>query len=349
EVELIDGPAELLGPVGERLVAAGAEWTARASKLARALGLDEVDRPAPRPGKKRRRAAEPRAADVLLGVLRDQVTALQLADVAVRTGQDDAIRRLRVAYRRLRALLAAARPVLDRAATDPLRAELRLLAGRLSDVRDEEVALAELRAAVTEVPVELVLGPVEARLRTAQVAAAERGRATAAALVAGPDHRRALDALHALLADPPITAAGAEPARPVLDGVVRREVRRLRRAADAGGALSGQERTEALHGVRRTARRTRYVAAAFAPALGERAATAASAAKRTQRLLGELQDLVVVGEHCRGLAVAAHAAGEPGFTYGLLLGRAEARARDAERVFAERWPDLAARLRRSVR
>ncbi|WP_170977785.1 CYTH domain-containing protein, partial [Blastococcus sp. CCUG 61487] len=88
EVELIDGPAELLGPVGERLVAAGAEWTARASKLARALGLDEVDRPAP-PG----RAAEPRAADVLLGVLRDQVTALQLADVAVRTGQDDAIRR----------------------------------------------------------------------------------------------------------------------------------------------------------------------------------------------------------------------------------------------------------------
>ena len=36
-----------------------------------------------------------------------------------------------------------------------------------------------------------------------------------------------------------------------------------------------------------------------------------------------------VGGHARQLAVAAHAAGEPGFTYGLLLGRAEAAAGDA--------------------
>lgn len=70
----------------------------------------------------------------------------------------------------------------------------------------------------------------------------------------------------------------------------------------------------------------------------------ARAAKRTQRLLGGRQDVVVAGQRCRRLAVTAHAAGEPGFTYGLLLGRAEARARDAEQAFDERWPALAHRL-----
>ena len=52
----------------------------------------------------------------------------------------------------------------------------------------------------------------------------------------------------------------------------------------------------------------------------------------------------MTGERCRQLAVDAHAAGEPGFTYGLRLGRAEARARDAELAFAEHWPSLAQRL-----
>jgi CHAD domain-containing protein len=130
----------------------------------------------------------------------------------------------------------------------------------------------------------------------------------------------------------------------VLADVLRREAGRLRRAATAAEALSAAERTEALHAVRRVARRTRYTAETLVPVLGQPAADVAKAARRTQRVLGALQDLVVVGDGSRKLAVSAHAAGEPGFTYGLLFGRAEARARDAERAFAERWPDLAERL-----
>jgi CHAD domain-containing protein len=349
EVELVEGDRDLLARVGERLVAAGAEHTDRASKLARALGLDEQPEEAreERPGKKggkTRPDPGPSAGEVVLAVLREQVTALQLADVGLRTGADDGLRRMRIACRSLSATLAAFRPVLERAATEPLRDELGRLARRLSEARDDEVAFAALRDAVAELPVELVLGPVTARLQSSGVAAAELGRTRAAALLAEREHLALLDALHALLTDPPLTGRAAEPAGAVLDHIVRREARRVRRAAAAAEALEGTERTEALHGLRRVARRTRHAARAVAPVAGERAREVARAAKRTQRLLGALQDLVVAGEHCRPLAVRAHAAGEPGFTYGLLLGRAEARARDAEQAFVERWPSLDRRL-----
>ncbi|SDF97418.1 CHAD domain-containing protein [Blastococcus aurantiacus] len=352
EVELLQGDRDLLTRVGEHLVEAGAERTSRASKLARALGLEpgqpdasaaEVE-PRRKKGGKKHRAAGPPAGEVVLAVLREQVTALLLADVGLRTGADDGLRRMRIACRTLRATLAAFRPVLERDATEPLRAELGWLAGRLSEARDDEVAFAALRAAVAELPVELVLGPVVARLQAEQVAAHELGRTRAVGLVAERRHLDLLDALHGLLADPPLTERAAEPAGPVLDRVLHREARRVLRAASAAEALEGPERTEALHGVRRVARRARHAAEAVAPVAGEGARDVARAAKKTQRLLGALQDVVVAGEHCRQLAINAHAAGEPGFTYGLLLGRAEARARDAEQAFAERWPALGRRL-----
>ncbi len=345
EVELLEGDRALLARVGQQLVAAGAEHTARASKLARALGLEPEAPPAARRKKGGKRRAEgPSAGQVVLAALGREVADLQLADVGLRTGAEDGLRRMRIACRHLRGLLAAFRPVLDRAATDPLREELAWLAGRLSGARDDQVALAGLRAAVAGLPGELVLGPVAARLQSEEVAAAERGRTRAAALVAERRHLELLDALHALLADPPLTGKAERPARAVLTDVLHREARRVRRAAAAAGALSGTERTEALHAVRRVARRARTTAEVVAPVVGEPAREVARAAKRTQRLLGTLQDLVVVGERCRQLAVRADAAGESAFTYGLLLGRAEARAQDAERALAERWPGLAGRL-----
>ena len=352
EVELLEGGRELLPLVGERLVAAGAQRTSRASKLQRALGLDEPPaQGAPRRrggngGKKGKKGeqgtdAARSAGEVVLAALTAEVAGLQLADVGLRTGAEDGVRRMRIACRHLRALLAAFRPVLDRDATDGVRAELAWLAGRLSDARDEQVAHAGLRAAVEELPVELVLGPVTARLRSGEVAAGERARAAVAALLDERRYLDLLDALHALLAGPPLTARAAEPAGPVLAGVLRREAKRTRAAAADARALSGAQRTEALHALRRVARRARFTAETLVPVLGGPARDVARAAKRTQRLLGAVQDLVVVGEHSRRLAISAHAAGEPGFTYGLLLGRAEARARDAEREFFERWPDLA--------
>jgi CHAD domain-containing protein len=350
EVELLDGDPALLGPVGERLVEAGARRTDRASKLARALGLPsgEAEAPAgaerPAKGKGKRRKVKPTAGAVVLAAVEQQVAELQHADVALRL-QRDGVHRMRIACRRLRTTFAAYRSVLDRTATDPLRAELAWLAGRLSDARDDDVAIEHLRAVVADLPEELVLGPVAARLQPAHVAAQESGRVTALEVLAERRYLQLLDGLHALLADPPVTGNAAEPAAPVMRAVVRREAKRVRRSAEVAARREGAERTAALHEVRKAAKRARYAAELAVPSAGSEAEDVAKAAKKVQTLLGVLQDTVVVRERCRRIGLSAQAAGEPSFTYGLLLGREEGRAADAERRFAERWPALAARLR----
>ncbi|MFE2537979.1 CHAD domain-containing protein [Streptomyces sp. NPDC059371] len=57
------------------------------------------------------------------------------------------------------------RSVLDRKATDPIRRDLKWLAGELGVERDHEVLRERLTSGVRELPGELVLGPVEARLK----------------------------------------------------------------------------------------------------------------------------------------------------------------------------------------
>lgn len=352
EVELVDGEAAVLAPIGERLVEAGASRTARASKLARAQGLDPGEERSAQGGAGGRRAERkkggrrkaPRAADVVPPILAALVAELETADIGMRTHQGDGVHRMRIACRRLRGVLAALRRVLDREVTDPLRDELAWLAGRLSDARDDEVALAHLRAAVAELPAELVLGPVAARLQAAEIQAHETGRAKAAELLADRRYLGLLDALHALLDDPPLTGAAGKSAEKVLGGVLAAEAMRLRTSVRAADHRTGQERTDALHEVRKSAKRARYTAEVTVPVLGGAADRVRKVGKKTQVLLGALQDTVVVRERCRRLAVAAQAAGESAFTYGLLLGREELRAREAEREFTSRWPDLEARL-----
>jgi CHAD domain-containing protein len=59
--------------------------------------------------------------------------------------------------------------------------------------------------------------------------------------------------------------------------------------------------------------------------------------KTVQTLLGEHQDSVVARDALRALAVQAHAAGEPAFTWGLLYGREEAAAAARERELPQVW------------
>ena len=85
-----------------------------------------------------------------------------------------------------------------------------------------------------DLPAELVLGPVEARVQGhfAPVQAAARKEVLAA--LDSPRYIALLDALDQLLADPPLTVEAARPAADVLPGSARRAYRRtdrrLRRA-----------------------------------------------------------------------------------------------------------------------
>jgi CHAD domain-containing protein len=104
-----------------------------------------------------------------------------------------------------------------------------------------------------------------------------------------------------------------------------------------GGVAAG----DALHAVRKTAKRVRYTAEMAEPVLGAPAAELVACAKEVQEVLGARQDTVVTRERCRVLGIAAGAAGgESAWTWGRLHALEEARAHDAERRFWELEPAL---------
>jgi CHAD domain-containing protein len=338
EVELVDGEGELLDRLVDRVVAAGARVSPSASKLARALGtrLDgAAGGPAPAPpGKKAKKGGKkagkrPSGADVVLSAVRMQVDALRDADLMIRTGQPDAVHKFRVACRRLRSILAAFRPVLERTATDPLRAELQWLGEQLSDARDGEVALAHLSELVAGQPPELVPGPVAARLQQGRLQEELRGAEQARRTVDDARYLRLVDALHALLADPPLAAGAGDPADRVLRDAVRRSGRRLRHRID-DARQAGGEHGHALHEVRKAAKRVRYTAEVAVGTLGSPAEALVGCMEDVQDVLGDSQDTEVTRAWCARMGREAMAAGENPFAFGRLHALEEARA-DASR------------------
>jgi CHAD domain-containing protein len=369
EVELVDGDEALLTAVAERLTASGAQPSPSPSKLARVLGerltaLDGASVPAlevgsgKKAGKKAarkigkkagQRASGPTAGDVVLAAVRAQIHALQDADLMVRTEQPDGVHQVRVASRWLRSILAAFRPVLAREHTDELRAELQWLGRELSPARDAEVALEHLREVVAAQPVELVLGPVAARLQQAQIKDQVDAAADAVRTLDAARYFALRDRLDALVAEPPLAADAGSPARSVLRAALVKSVRRLRRAVHAAQAVEDHdERAHALHEARKAGKRVRYTAEVAAPVLGDPVGELVEEMKQLQDLLGERQDTVVTRAQARQLGVAAFAAGENAWTYGRLEALEEARADRAERDFWSAWPRWRSMLKQAI-
>jgi hypothetical protein len=87
---------------------------------------------------------------------------------------------------------------------------------------------------------------------------------------------------------------------------------------------------------RKAAKKTRYATEPARASLGK---PAKRLGKRVQKVLGDHQDTVVARDALRHLALAAHAAGEPGFTWGLLYGQEQAVAKVRERELSAAWAD----------
>jgi CHAD domain-containing protein len=247
--------------------------------------------------------------------------------------EPDSVHQMRVASRRLRSTIRSFRHILRHDATAGLAADLKWLGGVLGGARDAEVLADHLRSSLRQAPVELRIGPVEARIRGhfASVGAAARTE-----LLAALDSDRyfsLLDDLDRLLAESPFTAKAARPAADVLPAAARRARRQAgRRMHRAWSAAPGQQRDEALHRARKSVRRARYAAEAASPAAGGKAARFAKRMKRVQSVLGEHQDAVIARAVARDLGIAAHLAGENAFSYGLLY---EQDARASERLQAQ--------------
>ncbi|MFF4320000.1 CHAD domain-containing protein [Streptomyces sp. NPDC001568] len=335
EVELADGtdPA-LLDAVEKTFHEAGLRVCDAPSKLARALAETGAAPPAP-PGPE---AADGSAGAHVLAYLREQRDVLVAQDPAVRRDLPDSVHQMRVATRRLRSAFKSYRKVLDREVTDPIGERLRRLAAELGVDRDQEVLAERLRARLDEVPAELRLGPVADRLRTWDTARRRASRGQALAALDSAWYAALLDALDAVLADPPLLKAAARPAESVLPkGILHDDERLTERVEHALAMEPGADRDVALHGARKAAKRARYAADAARSALGKPAKRMSKAAKSVQTLLGDHQDSVVSRKALRGIAEQAAGASEASFTWGLLYAREEAFAERLERELPDVW------------
>jgi CHAD domain-containing protein len=260
----------------------------------------------------------------------EQVGELLVWDRAVRADAFDSVHQMRVTTRKIRSLLRDAEESLGliEGPNAWVLDELRELAGVLGVARDAEVLAQRYEAELDRLPSELVRGPVRERL----VGGAQRRYQTGwrRSLIAMRSQRyfRLLDALEALVAEAPVTASGEAPPTVTIDAAykkVRKAAKAAARAeqsaesaeaepADESGPEDSEvhDADEALHRIRKRAKRLRYTAAATG------ADDVSKQAKAIQTLLGDHQDSVVSREHLLQQADAAHDAGEDTFTYGLL-------------------------------
>ena len=233
-----------------------------------------------------------------------QYVDLQAADPGVRLGLDaEPVHEMRVAVRRLRALLRAARSIFIREWADALRAELGWLGRALGPLRDLDVFSAYLRGELE------TLNESDRAALERVFPALEADRAAAREEALGVMQSVRYAALLEALASPPQLLEGDVS----LDSIAARELKKLRKTVERAERDGSDEQ---LHKARIQAKRLRYVA----EALGEERVV--RRAKAFQDVVGEHQDAVVAEERLRALAARVPEAALP---LGLLIERQRGR------------------------
>ena len=327
ELELAEGAdRDLLDRLANRLLDAGAVPAGHGSKLARVLEGEDTEGPD---------TVEP-PADPVHRAVAEQVEQLLVWDRAVRADAYDSVHQMRVTTRKIRSLLQASEGAFGISDDAWILDELRQLAAVLGVARDAEVLAERYEKALDELPGELVRGPVRERLVDGAKKRYKSGLRRSLTAMRSQRYFRLLDALEGLVAaEPTPTQAGEELAQLTIDSAYRRVHKAAKRAAQA----AEEDRDEALHRIRKGAKRLRYTAAAT----GE--SKVSDRAKTIQTLLGDHQDSVVSRTHLSHQAEAAHAAGEDTFTYGLLYQLED----DLAQRSREQLDDALKKLDRSVR
>lgn len=330
EVELTGGGTEQdLQNIGAVLRTAGARDGDARPKVFRVLGLDL-------PTEAKPLDASASALDHVLALLRAQLVAVQAHDPGTRLGTEpEELHRMRVAVRRLRAILRAARPMFEAEPLEALRAELAWLGEALGMRRDLDVMRDYLRDELA------TLEPVERRAGQRLLRRLEEAREEARLqLLKTLDDDRyfaLLDRLEAFIAHPPVTSAEV-----ALPDLAAREFKKLRKTVEALPETPGDAD---LHQVRIKGKRARYAAELAGPVVGRPAQRFVDKAKKLQDILGEHQDSVVAEGRLRELfdGVRGRSAS---FVAGRLVERQRARRLAARAEFASYWPKVERRGRK---
>jgi CHAD domain-containing protein len=299
-----DVAPDLMDRLSNRLFDAGAEPAGHGSKLAKVLDAARDD-----DGDDSDDDEPARSIDPVRRAIAEQVDELLVWDRAVRADAWDSVHQMRVVTRKIRSLLQESEGSFGISDDAWVLDELRLLAGVLGVARDAEVLAEKYQTALDGLPAELIRGPVRERLVDGARNRYQTGWRRSLTAMRSERYLRLLDALEALVAADLEPAAPGEEAAPVTIGSA---YKRIRKAAKRADAAQDEDRDEALHRIRKGAKRLRYTAAATG------AGKVAERAKVVQTVLGDHQDAVVSRTHLSQQAEAAHAAGEDTFTYGVL-------------------------------
>lgn len=331
ELELLtaDVPDDLMDRLANRLADAGAAPAGHGSKLARVLGTDVAPAPAP-------------PADPVHRAIAEQIDQMLVWDRAVRADAYDSVHQLRVTTRKIRSLLQESKDSFGLDDDGWVLDELRALAAVLGVARDAEVLGERYQRALDEMPAELVRGPVRQRLVEGANRRYTAGWRRSLLAMRSPRYFRLLDALEELVsAEKPESADAAAPSV-TIDAAYKR-VRKAAKTAAAVAAddASAEEKDEALHRIRKGAKRLRYTAAATG------ADKVSDRAKIIQTLLGDHQDSVVSKAHLSTQADAAHTAGEDTFTYGLLYQQEDDLAQQSRALLDDALKKLAKAVRKA--
>jgi len=277
--------------------------------------------------------------------LDQRLRALLTHEPGTRTGEDiEDLHQMRVAVRRMRATLKAARPLLDAAWSDDLRAELGWLGGALGPVRDLDVLLLRLHREIASLPAD------EQNAGGVLLDALERERTTARAAMlealTAPRYFGLLERLAETVSAPLPTPAPGDAPQPALVDLVRAEARKLRRAVEKAG---DDPPDEVLHAQRIRGKRVRYTGELVAPSLrgtpaGKQVKRLLSATTALQEVLGDHQDACVAEQRIRGLLAGLDVTPDTVFVAGRLVERETHRAAEKRREWRGAWVLVDARI-----
>jgi CHAD domain-containing protein len=314
-IELVEGRRRDLAALRETVERAGAREDALS--LEAILGLVEEAEEA---------AAAGDARETVGRALRRQRRALLRHDPGARLGFAEDVHQLRVAARRSRAYLRAARRLFQPEWTAAVQADLRWLGQEVGALRDLDVLIERLeleRAALDEADARAA-SPLLKRLRGERSRARER-------LLAALDSERYAELLDALEHGPP---KWVPPAEAPLRELATKEVERL-------AGVDEDASDEELHALRIRAKRVRYAAELLAPG-SRRARRVVGRAKRLQEVLGEHQDAAVAERRLRGLLRPRDATATA-----LVVGRLVERQRERRRSARHEFPRALRKLERA--
>ncbi|SDO28118.1 CHAD domain-containing protein [Nakamurella panacisegetis] len=295
----------------------------------------------PRPAPRRPGLIPTEIADALSTVLTKATEAIREHETGSRAGADiENVHQMRVATRRIRAYLKAAKPALDAAAADGLRGDLSDLAGALGEVRDLDVMIARMHseAAALGEPDTSALEKLIGRLD------ADRGVARRALVqqLDDPGYQSLLAELDEAARRPPVADPWTD-----LAALGAAEYDKLARAHHRlARQFGGNPPDDDLHALRIWGKRARYAAelqkktkpvAAFLEALAH-----------FQEVLGDHQDASVLEDQLRAMVAAS---GDPAaaIAAGRVIEGGRRRKREARAAYPAAWKAVARAARSAYR